>query len=34
MGLLICDFFLLIYLRKVCLGKGGGLVPKDNKSLP
>ena len=25
---------LLIYLRKVCVGKGGGLVPKGNNSVP
>ena len=28
------EIFLLIYLRKVCLGKSGGLVPKGNKPLP
>ena len=28
------EIFLLIYSRKVCFGKGGGLVPKGNKSLP
>ena len=28
------ESFLLLHLRKVCFGKGGGLVPKGNKSLP
>ena len=28
------EIFLLLHLRKVCFGKGGGLVSKGNKSLP